>query len=97
MLATPKPAVDVTLSPNFCFVLFEGIVEIFNTYDPKQFVAVQTVALAGCRGITNGRVFGYSKEDLIFLYEISFEIQIKTLLERCKVDEALSILRQNVG
>lgn len=34
---------------------------------------------------------------MVFLYEISFEIQIKTLLERCKVEEALSVLRQNVG
>lgn len=97
VLTTQKPVMDVALSPNFCFVLFEGLVEIFNTYDPKQFVAVQTVALPGCRGITNGRVFGYSKEDMVFLYEISFEIQIKTLLERCRVDEALSVLRQNVG
>lgn len=34
---------------------------------------------------------------MVFLYEISFEIQIKTLLERCEVEKALSVLRQNVG
>lgn len=88
---------DVALSPNFCFVMFDSAVEIFNTYDPKQFVPVQIIQMQGCRGLTNGRVFAFSKEEMVFFYEISFETQIKVLLEKCRVEEALSVLRQNVG
>lgn len=77
--------------------MFENVIEIFNTYDPKQFVPVQIIQMQGCRGLTNGRVFAFSKEEMVFLYEISFETQIKVLLEKCRVEEALSVLRQNVG
>jgi hypothetical protein len=34
---------------------------------------------------------------LYFLYEIPYETQIKGLLDRCRVDDAISLLIQKVG
>ena len=52
---------------------------------------------ANIRGITANRPFIYGKDELLFLYEIPYETQIKSLLERCRVEEALALLIQNVG
>ena len=49
------------------------------------------------RGITSNRPFIYGRDQIIFLYEIPYQTQIKSLLERCRVEEALSLLIQNVG
>jgi hypothetical protein len=49
------------------------------------------------KGITNNRPFVYNKDDLYFLYEIPYETQIKGLLDRCRVDDAISLLIQKVG
>lgn len=49
------------------------------------------------KGVTNERPFIYNKDDLYFLYEIPFETQIKGLLDFCRVDDAISLLIQNVG
>jgi hypothetical protein len=66
--------------------------------DPKKCTFVQEINISpGIKGITSNRPFIYGKEDLQFLYEIPYETQIKSLLERCKVDEALALLIQNVG
>lgn len=51
----------------------------------------------GCRGLTNGRVFAFSRDDAVYLYEVPYETQIKNLLSNCKVDQALQVLIQNVG
>ena len=38
------------------------------------------------RGITSSRPFIYGKDELMYLYEIPYETQIKSLLERCRVE-----------
>jgi hypothetical protein len=49
------------------------------------------------KGITSTRPFVYGRDDLVYLYEIPYETQIRSLLERCRVEEALALLIQNVG
>lgn len=92
-----KPITDIGISNNYCFVLSENSIEIFNTFDSKKFVPVQSVDVMGCRGLTNGRVFAFSRDDAVYLYEVPYETQIKNLLSNCKVEQALQVLIQNVG
>ena len=49
------------------------------------------------RGITSNRAFIFGRDELMFLYEIPYETQIKSLIERCRVEDALMLLIQNVG
>lgn len=49
------------------------------------------------RGITNDKPFLYNKDDLYFLYEIPYETQIKGLIDRCRVEDAISLLSQKVS
>ena len=49
------------------------------------------------RGITSNRPFTYGRDELHYMYQIPYETQIKSLLERCRVEEALALLIQNVG
>lgn len=86
VLSSAKPIIDIGLSSNYCFILSENLVEIFNTFDSKKFVQVQNVDINGCRGLTNGRVFAYSKEEAVYLYEVPYETQIKNLLTGCKIN-----------
>jgi hypothetical protein len=66
--------------------------------DPKKCSFIQEMNLSpNIRGITSNRPFIYGKDELLFLYEIPYETQIKSLLERCRVEEALALLIQNVG
>jgi hypothetical protein len=85
VLSTVKPIIDIGLSNNYCFILSEGMIEIFNTFDTKKFVPVQTVEIMGCKGLTNGRVFAFNREEVIYLYEVPYETQIKSLLNSCKI------------
>ena len=68
------------------------------TVDPKKCTFVQEVNISPViRGITSNRPFIFGKDDLQFLYEIPYETQIKSLIERCRVEEAMALLIQNVG
>lgn len=93
-----KPVLDIGISGNYCLILCEGILQIYTIFDPKKFTFVQEIQLTPTiRGITSNRPFIYGRDELLFLYEIPYETQIKSLLERCRVEEALALLIQNIG
>lgn len=58
---------------------------------------VQELPINVAKGVTNSRPFIYNREDLYYLYEIPYETQIKGLLDKCRVDDAISLLIQKVG
>lgn|GEM_PF-4938512 len=49
------------------------------------------------KGITNDRPFIFGREELYYLYEIPYQTQIKALLEKGRVDDAIYLLVQNSG
>ena len=65
--------------------------------DDKKFSLVQELPINVAKGVTNNRPFIYNREDLYYLYEIPYETQIKGLLDKCRVDDAISLLIQKVG
>jgi hypothetical protein len=48
-------------------------------------------------GLTSDRPFIFGREELYFLYEIPYQTQIKALLEKGRVDDAIYLLVQNSG
>lgn len=65
--------------------------------DDKKISLVQEIPMNSARGITNDKPFLYNKDDLYFLYEIPYETQIKGLIDRCRVEDAISLLSQKVS
>ena len=54
--------------------------------DPKKCTFVQEMNVSqGIRGMTSNRPFVYGRDELLFLYEIPYETQIKSLIERGRV------------
>ena len=98
-----RPITQISLAGNYCFVLCDNSLLIYmncnssDYLDDKKFSLVQEMPVNVAKGVTNERPFIYNKDDLYFLYEIPFETQIKGLLDRCRVDEAINLLIQNVG
>ncbi len=65
--------------------------------DQKKFNLIQEIPFNNVRGITSDRPFVFGREELFYLYEIPYQVQIKALLEKGRVDDAIYLLVQNSG
>lgn len=68
-----------------------------NAVDQKKFNLIQEIPFNNVRGITSDRPFVFGREELFYLYEIPYQVQIKALLEKGRVDDAIYLLVQNSG
>lgn len=83
-----KPVIDIAICGNYCLILCESILQIYSIcnwfimlVDPKKSTFIQEINLSQTiKGITSNRPFIYGKDELLFLFEIPYETQIKSLL-----------------
>ena len=80
-LSSQRPLINIGLTGNYLLVLCEGGLQIYTIFDPKKCTFVQEMSLSpNIRGITSNRPFVYGRDDLLYLFEIPYESQIKSLL-----------------
>ena len=82
---------------DYCRFTPPVIFALSSLVESKKFNLIQEIPFNNVKGITSERPFIYGKDELYFLYEEHYEKQIKKLLEKGRVDDALHLLVQNVG